>query len=87
MMEEKRKRMNNIIVVNIPESRNDSAEERMKEDLTRVKSLIEKATDGKINTEEVSQPIRLGKLTIGSANKPRLLKVTVTSKETKQTIM
>ena len=83
---EKEKRKLNIIMVNLPESKAESAEERKKEDLIEAKKIVQKVTDEKI-AEEVTNPIRLGKVNIGRDKRPRLVRLSIKTEEGKRQVM
>ena len=85
-IEEKKSRKLNIIVSNLPESKEETADDRRREDRERVRGLISKTMD-EVNVEEVDSPVRLGQFRIGTNAKPRLLKMTVKTEETKKKIM
>jgi hypothetical protein len=84
-MQERAKRKLNIIVSGLPESEKETAEERKTEDRERVRGLVKKIAD--VPEQEVDEPIRLGSFRIGTNPKPRLLKMTVKTEETKREIM
>ena len=82
--EEREKRKNNIVLVNIPESIKETAKEREAEDMVAVANLLNKITEVQVN--DVSNPVRIGKKREGS-EKPRLLKITLNSQEKKRTVL
>ena len=77
-LEEKESRKNYIIVVNLNESDKRVNEDRKKDDLNKVKDVLEKIAPG--STQLISNPIRLGQFT---DKKSRLLKINVGSVENK----
>ena len=83
--EEKEKRKLNIIICNLPESSAETPEERKNEDQERVRDLVGKISD--VQRNEVNNPVRLGKIQIGSHAKPRLLRMEVKTEEAKKKIM
>lgn len=85
-MQEREKRKLNIIVVNLPESGKDSAEERKQEDRDRVRQLVSRTVDD-VDSTELDNPIRLGPIKIGQNARPRLLRMTVQNVETKKKIL
>ena len=82
---ERDKRKNNLILVNMIESTEITPEDRRNEDLRKVREIIKKIVD--VKDDEILNPIRLGKLDIGSGRKPRLLKVTIKTQDTKTKIL
>ena len=82
---EKEKRKLNIIVANLPESREGSVEERKRDDTDRVRQLVSKITD--VPLGDIDEPIRLGQIYIGNNARPRLLRMVVKSVESKEKIM
>ena len=83
--EERDKRKLNIIVVNIPESEKESAEERKKDDRDKVRECLSKIPD--VNVEEIDNPVRLGAFRIGNNVRPRLLRMEVKTEATKKKVM
>ena len=86
MMEEKEeieKRKLNIILVGVPESRHEDAEERKKKDLDAAREILGQLTD--MEDDEVKDPIRLGPVTVGK--RPRMMRVTLSREERKQLIL
>ena len=81
----RRKRKLNIIVANLPESRERSVEERKRDDTDRVRQLVSKITD--VPLGDIDEPIRLGLIYIGNNARPRLLRMVVKSVESKEKIM
>ena len=77
---EKEKRKLNIIIHNLPESTVEEAQARKQDDLKNINSLLTKYVDV---SASVSNAVRLGKRT----ETPRLLKVTLSSKEQKSAIL
>ena len=84
-MRKKEKRKLNIIVANLPESREGSVEERKRDDTDRVRQLVSKITD--VPLGDIDEPIRLGQIYIGNNARPRLLRMVVKSVESKEKIM
>ena len=60
--------------MNLPESTDESPDERKREDLTRARELIEGMTDQEM-AKEVKDPLRLGHIKVGRGAKPRFLKL------------
>ena len=85
-MVEKDKRKLNVVIANLPESELETPEERKKEDRDRVRKLVGKIADD-VKVDEIDNPVRLGPVRVGTNAKPRLLKMTVKSEETKKKIM
>ena len=77
-LEEKESRKNNIIMVNRNESDKSVNEDRKKDDLNKVKDVLERIAPG--STQLISNPIRLGQIT---GKKSGLLKINVGSVENK----
>ena len=84
--QEREKRKQNIIIVNLPESTDECPEERKSKDLTRARELIEGIMDQEV-AKEVEDPARLGHIKMGRGAKPRLLKLVVRSEKAKAAIM
>ena len=82
--EERERRKNNIILVQLPESQRELKEERDKDDIKMVHSVLSKVTE--IEMVEISNPIRIGPKR-GPNDKPRLLKVTIESQDMKKEIL
>ena len=82
---EKEKRKLNIIVTNIPESTEETAENRRKDDVERVRNIIGKISD--VPRDHIDNPIRLGQIKLGRSGQPRLLKLVVKTEESKKKIM
>lgn len=80
---EREKRELNLIVTNIPESGKEVREERMEEDMTRIKEVVQKICPDQKDT--IKETMRIGKFTVGS--KPRLIKVTMKTMEAKKGIL
>ena len=80
-LEEKESTKNNIIMVNLNESDKRVNEDRKKDDLNKVKDVLEKIAPG--STQLISNPIRLGQFT---DKKSRLHKINVGSLENKMHI-
>lgn len=81
---EREKRELNLVISNIPESDKNEREERQKDDVDAVKSLVQKICPG-LEKEQITEPVRLGKVNAGS--QPRLLKVKVKSLDIKKEIL
>ena len=81
---EKEKRERNIVFHNILESDSEEPEKRKQYDSMEVKAVLEYLDIE--DTQEALKPIRLGKK-LEHSEKPRLLKVTVDSVETKRKIL
>ena len=64
------------------ESTMSEAEERRREDLREVKTLVGKVVH--VDDGDISEPVRLGKM---GGNKPRMLKVTVGSEVKRKEIL
>ena len=84
--QEREKRKNNIIVVNLAESQKEEGADRKQDDIEAVKKLLTDITD-ETTASHVENPIRLGQFKIGTNTRPRLLKLTVTNDEDKKKIM
>ena len=85
---EKEKRKTNIVITNLPESKKETPEERKQDDLDKVRKIVEKIMPvTETQGIEFENPVRLGQFRIGSNVKPRLLKVSVSSEETKNAIL
>ena len=82
---EREKRKLNVIFVNVPECEGVTGEERQKGDLERVGDLVKQIVD--IEKDEMRNPVRLGAKVIGRSSKPRMLRVTVRSEETKRKLL
>jgi len=82
---EREKRKLNVILVNVPECEGDSAEERQKGDLGRVGEMAKRIAG--VDKEDISNPVRMGARNIGKGGKPRMLRVTVRSEETKRKLL
>ena len=82
---EREKRKLNVILVNVPESEGESAEERKKGDLEQVGNIAGKITE--VERDDFRDPIRLGGKTIGSESKPRMLRVTVKNEDVKKRVL
>ena len=80
---EKEKRKLNLIVVNIPESRETDNVLKKKDEIERVKELFTKICP-ELEGMEVHDPVRLGEIRLGS--KPRVLRVRVDNEEVKRQI-
>ena len=81
--EEQERRMNNIVVVNLAESKKSKPNERAEDDLLAIKEVLGNTIE--IETEDLCEPIRLGKKT--ESSKPRPLKITVKSTALKKRIL
>ena len=77
---EREKRELNLIIANLPESGKTEREDKMKDDIGGVQNLVKKICPD-LEGELISEPLRLGKPNAGS--RPRLLRVKVSSVETK----
>jgi hypothetical protein len=78
------KRKCNLVIWNLKESTKLEIEDKKKDDLTAVKSLLSKVVQ--LEEGDVVEPIRLGKGTqLGT--RPRLLRVTLKSEEKKKEIL
>lgn len=84
-VQEREKRKNNIIVVNLPESGEEKVEDRQREDIQRVKERLAKIPE--VEVGEVRDPVRLGKRDIGNGSRPRMLRITVQKEETRRKIL
>jgi len=80
---EKEQRKLNLIVVNLPESREKEADAKKNDEILKVKELFRKMCP-ELEKEEVKDPVRLGR---EGGNKPRMLRVRVESEEGKQKIL
>lgn len=83
--EERDKRKLNIVIVNLPESGKESADDRKNDDRDRVRELVRKIPE--VDAGEIDNPVRLGAFKIGQNVRPRLLRMEVKSEATKQKIM
>ena len=83
--EEKEKRKLNLILVNIKESASPILEERKEEDIKRVQRIFKEILPTGEEPVEIREPIRFGKLNLGS--RPRLLRITVKDSNTKYKIL
>ena len=81
-MQEIEKRKKNIVIVNMKESAETSAEEKKADDVKKATELIKTIVD--INENELTDPIRLGK---EGGTRHRMLKLTVKNEEKKKEIM
>ena len=76
------------MVTNVPESKKETAIERKNDDIEKVRELVEKIVP---EAEEVGKllenPVRLGPFRVGTNVRPRLLRITVKSEQTKSSIM
>lgn len=79
---EREKRKKNIIIVNMKESAKTTTEEKKEDDLVQAKKMIEKVAD--MAGESLSDPVRLGR---EGGNRPRMLKLTVSSEKKKKEIL
>jgi hypothetical protein len=80
--QEKEKRKNNLIIVNLRESSKTTVEEKKIDDLTEAKKLLSKVTE--VAEGELSDPVRLGRQ---GGKRPRMLRVTVSTEEKKKYIV
>ena len=83
--EEKNKRKLNIVIVSLPESGKESADDRKNDDRDRVRELVRKIPE--VDAGEVDNQVRLGAFKIGQNVRPRLLRMEVKTEATKQKIM
>ena len=81
-IEERERRKENIIIVNIPESNKDTPEERLKEDTEKIKKLFEKVTT--VESDTIKKITRIGKK---EDKKSRLIRVQLNSQEKKSELM
>ena len=82
---EREKRKLNVILVNVPESEGENAEERKKADLERVREIVGKVAD--VEKEDIGDPVRLGARMIGKESKPRMLRVTMRNEEARKKVL
>ena len=82
---EKEKRKRNIIVVNLPESNERTVEERKRDDIERVRQLVDKIAD--VPGDEIGEPTRLGQMQIGQNSRPRIIRVVIKTVDGKEKIM
>lgn len=80
---EREKRMLNLIVVNLDESRETEPEERKRDEMERVKALVTKVCP-EFERETIEDPVRLGR---AGGRKPRMLRVKVSSEGVRQQIV
>ena len=83
-MQEREKRMN-VVFVNVPESEADTPEERKKEDLEKMATIVRSTSD--VTKDDMTDPTRLGVKVIGKDKRPRMLRVTVRNEETKKKLL
>ena len=81
--DEKEKRKNNILIVNLKESTRTTTDEKKEDDMTELIKIMDNC-DVTIDKDELINPIRLGK---EGGNRPRMLKVTISSEGKKKEIM
>lgn len=87
MMEEKseiEKRKNNLIIVNLSESKKANEKERVESDTRAIKHILAQIVD--LDDDEKIDPIRLGNPP-KKGEKPRLVKISVKSEDKKQEII
>ena len=76
---EREDRKNNLIIVNLPESKMTTVEDRKKDDIKQLMDLV-KEQNPELESETLEEPVRLGKV---GGTRPRLLRVKVKSQEVK----
>ena len=74
--------MMNVVFVNVPESEADTPEERKKEGLVKIATIVRSTSD--VTKDDKTDPTRLGAKMIGKGKRPRMLRVTVRNEETKK---
>ena len=84
-MQERKKRRMNVVFVNVPEREADTPEERKKEDLEKIATIVRSTSD--VTKDNMTDPTRLGAKVIGKDKRPRMLRVTVRNEETKKTLL
>ena len=84
-MQEREKRRMNVVFVNVPESEADTPEERKKEDLEKIATIVRTVSD--VTKDDMTDPTRLGAKVIGKDKRPRMLRVTVRNEETKKKLL
>ena len=81
---DKKKRINNLIFYNIPESKSENINERFTHDCSMVKQMF-KTKNLTLNVNDITNVFRLGKLQI--ANRPRPVLVRFNDESTKKNIL
>ena len=84
-MQEREKRRMNVVFVNVPESEADTPEERKKEDLEKIATIVRTVSD--VTKDDMTDPTRLGAKVIGKDKRPRMLRMTVRNEETKKKLL
>ena len=84
-MQEREKRRMNVVFMNVPESEADTPEERKKEDLEKIATIVRSVSD--VTKDDMTDPTRLGAKVIGKDKRPRMLRVTVRNEETKKKLL
>ena len=69
--EEKKRRANNLVIYNVPESDRDKAEERVEVDETWCLGVFSDCLGVRVEKDDVERVIRLGKRPEGGQNRPR----------------
>ena len=83
---DKKRRRDNIVIVNIPESGADDPEQRQRDDIEATAALLDKVMDNPVDRKEFRDPIRMGVRKIGKKSKPRILKITVRNEDFRKKI-
>ena len=83
---ERKRRQDNIVVVNIPESSADDPEQRQRDDIEATAALLDKVMGDPVDRKEFKDPVRMGVRKIGKKSKPRLLKITIKNDEFRRKI-
>ena len=83
--EDRRKRKNNLVLYNAPESNNEESKEREKEDMSLCKDIFQKSVQ--VNGFKIIKTIRLGKRNPNGNNKPRPLLVKMNSENEKWLVL
>ena len=81
--EQQDKRKNNMIIVNIPESKDEDPADRKAHDTKFLSNIFSKIAP-EADLSEISDPIRLGE--VNTNGTPRLIKITFKNNQTKATI-
>ena len=78
---DRKRRQDNIVLVNIPESNADDPEQRQRDDIEATVALLDKVMGDPVDRKEFKDPVRMGVRRIGKKSKPRLLKITIKNEE------
>ena len=83
---DKKRRHDNIVIVNIPESGADDPEQRQRDDIEATAALLDKVMGDPVDRKELRDPVRMGLRKIGKKSKPKLLKITVRNEDFRKKI-